>query len=377
MRKSLAFAFSILFLIFQTEVFAQTETSNYNRSNALPLVAAAKLNDGGDIIESYDKYYIILNADGSGLFYADGFVSKITWNMPDDNTVQFTDRIGDTYIGSFIDEYLSLECDGTTYFFELRKTIPIMDLLPEHWAQGIRPFFFIEDEAMRNEIGEEKIAEINSKAAQISEHYGTDIHIIIVNNYYDYSTKSDIELFAEEISDGYRLGLDKDENALLLVMSMSERDYDIYASGKYTNEIFNSFSRSLLEDAMLPYFKYNNWADGFNAYLDECLNLLELAENGEIYTRPPRNYKLEIIISLIIGLFIALIARACVHAAYSKQVQQKSAAAEYIVNDSFKLSQKTDTFTHTTTSRTYSPRSSSSSSHSGGSRSSSHSSGKF
>ena len=377
MRKSLAFAFSILFLIFQAEVFAQTETSSYNKNNVLPLVAVAKLNNGGDIIESYDKYYIILNVDGSGLFYADGFVSKITWNMPDDDTVQFTDRLGDTYKGSFIDEYLSLECDGTLYYFEQRETIPIMNLSPENWAQSIRPFFFIEDKAIRNEIGDAQIAEINSKAAQISERYGTDIHIIIVNNYYDYSTKSDIELFSEEISDGYRLGLYKDENALLLVMSMSERDYDIYASGEYTNEIFNSFSRSLLEDAMLPHFKYNNWADGFNAYLDECLNLLELAENGEIYTRPPRNYKLEIIISLIIGLVIALIARAGVHAAYTNQVQQKFAASDYIVNDSFQLTQKTDTFTHTTTSRTYSPRSSSSGGHSGGSRSSSHSSGKF
>lgn len=377
MRKSLAFAFSILFLIIHAEIFAQTESSSYFRDNALPLVAVAKMNNGGDIIESYDKLYIILNVDGSGLFYDNGFVSKIMWNMPDDDTVQFTDRLGDAYEGSFTNGYLSLECDGTLYYFEQRETIPIMNLSPEHWAQSIRPFFFIEDKAIRNEIGDVQIAEINSKATQISERYGTDIHIIIVNNYYDYSAEGDINLFSEEISDGYRLGLDKDENALLLVLSMAARDYDIYSSGAYTNEVFNSFSRGFLENAMLPHFAENNWADGFNAYLDECLNLLELAANGEIYTRTPRNYKLEIIISLIIGLVIALIARACVHAAYTNQVQQKVAASEYIVNDSFQLTQKTDTFTHTTTSRTYSPRSSSSGGHSGGSRSSSHSSGKF
>ncbi|MBO7135004.1 MAG: TPM domain-containing protein [Spirochaetaceae bacterium] len=232
---------------------------------------------------------------------------------------------------------------------------------------------------------------MNRKAASLSQKYGIDIHIIIVSNFLEYSYSNNIELFSEEISDGYRLGDKNEENALLLVMSMADRDYDIYSSGFKTNEIFNPYSRSFLENAMLPHFKQNNWADGFLAYLDECEYLLVNAENGEIFeassttdtdsffSNEERNYKLEIVISLIIGLLVGLIARSGVKAAYNNQVKQESAASNYIVDNSFKLSVKNDVFTHTTSSRTYSPRSSSSSSHSGGggSRSSSHSSGKF
>lgn len=378
MKKTLLFAFSILFLLFHAEIFAQTESSSYYKDNALPLVAIAKLNDGGDVIESYDNVYIILNVDASGLFFANGYISKIIWDMPDDSTVKFSDRLGDTYTGIFTDDgYMALDFEKTTYFFEQRNSIPLMELAPEQWAQDIRPFFFVEDKTVKNEIGEAEIAEINSKAAMLSERYGTDFHIIIVENFWDYACLGNIELFAEEISDGYRLGLKKDENDLLLVMSMSERDYDIYASGYETNNIFNSYTRSRLEDAMFPHFRNNNWADGFNAYLDECAYILEQAENGEIMTRTPRDKKLEIILSLIAGCLIGLIARACVASAYRNQVKQQTAASQYLVEDSFKLTGKSDTYTHTTTSRTYSPRSSSSGGHSGGSRSSSHSSGKF
>ena len=391
MKKYIFFAFSILFLLVSAaEVFAQTEDLPLSVEST-PLVATAELDSSGSPLETNSDFYIILNSDGTGLFYKDGYVSKLNWNQPDENNIQIDDRLGYTYDGIISDGYLLIPVKDTTYLFEKSGKLPIMKLAPDQWAREIKPNFFVEDEATAAQIGEEKTAEINRKAASISQEYGIDIHIIIVSDFLEYSYSNNIELFSEEISDGYRLGYKNEENALLLVMSMADRDYDIYSSGFKTNEIFNPYSRSFLENAMLPHFKQNNWAEGFLAYLDECNELLEMAENGEIFedtsttgyssfiSNEERNYKLEIVISLIIGLLVGLIARSGVKAAYNNQVKQESAASNYIVDNSFKLSVKNDVFTHTTSSRTYSPRSSSSSSHSGGggSRSSSHSSGKF
>ena len=50
-------------------------------------------------------------------------------------------------------------------------------------------------------------------------------------------------------------------------MSMNERDYDIYASGIKCNEIFNEYSRGLLN--YVAFFKENNWSNGFTAYFDK------------------------------------------------------------------------------------------------------------
>ncbi|MBO7421677.1 MAG: TPM domain-containing protein [Spirochaetaceae bacterium] len=391
MKKYIFFAFSILFLLVSAAaVFAQTEDLPLSVEST-PLVATAELDSSGSPLETNSDFYIILNSDGTGLFYKDGYVSKLNWNQPDDNNIQIDDRLGYTYDGIISDGYLLIPVKDTTYLFEKSGKLPIMKLAPGQWAREIKPNFFVEDETIAAQIGEEKTAEINRKAASISQEYGIDIHIIIVSDFLEYSYSNNIELFSEEISDGYRLGDKNEENALLLVMSMADRDYDIYSSGFKTNEIFNPYSRSFLENAMLPHFKQNNWADGFLAYLDECEYLLVNAENGEIFeastttdtgsffSNEERNYKLEIVISLIIGLLIGLIARSGVKAAYNNQVKQESAASNYIVDNSFKLSVKNDVFTHTTSSRTYSPRSSSSSSHSGGGgiRRSSHSSGKF
>ena len=378
MRKYIFFAFSILFLLVSAAaVFAQTENLPI-LAESIPLVATAELDSSGNPVETNSDFYIILNTDGTGLFYKDGYVSKINWNQSEDDNIQIDDRLGYTYDGIISDGYLLIPVKDRTYLFEESGELPIMKLAPGQWAKEIKPNFFVEDEATAAQIGAEKAAEIDRKAASFSQKYGIDMHIIMVSNFWDYAASSDIEIFSEEISDGYRLGSKNDENALLLVMSMYDRDYDIYSSGFKTNEIFNSYSRSFLEDAMLPHFKQNDWAAGMLAYLDECEFLLTSAENGEIYTSAPRNVTGEIIVSLVIGLLIGLIVRACIKAAYTNQVKEQKAAAQYIVGDTFKLNVKTDTYTHSTSSRTYSPRSTSNShSGGGGSRSSSHSSGKF
>ncbi|MBO7135003.1 MAG: hypothetical protein J6V73_00075 [Spirochaetaceae bacterium] len=123
-----------------------------------PLVATAELDSSGSPLETNSDFYIILNSDGTGLFYKDGYVSKLNWNQPDDNNIQIDDRLGYTYDGIISDGYLLIPVKDTTYLFEKSGKLPIMKLAPDQWAREIKPNFFVEDEVTAAQIGEEKTA---------------------------------------------------------------------------------------------------------------------------------------------------------------------------------------------------------------------------
>lgn len=381
MKKKILLALSIFFVLFCTNIFAQTE----NKETYWTFYAEKSTYDDGNAPELSTvtnvtpfRVYLVLNDDYTGLFVDTWYVTQITWDMPDDQTVSITDRLGDTFEGTFTDDYFVLKVDNTIYYMAAADTAPVINLAPECWTNGLPQNFFVESEYFKENIGEDAINELNEKAASISERFGFNMQIVLVSDFKKFTAGS-IGILNEEIADGFQIGKTTEGNALILTMSIDDRDYDIYAAGGMGNLIFNEYSRGLLENEMLPYFKNNDWFSGFNAYLDKCSELLEKAENGEYIDGPQGNTVIEIILAILVGLIVAAITKSCIKSSYENKVTEASSAQNYIVENSFNLSKQTDTFTHTTTSKTYSPKTSSSSgsSHSGGSRSSSHSSGKF
>ena len=383
MKKSIILFMSIFLIFFQTGIFAQEEEQEFDDSaetGHLSLYAVKQQTSSGKEIElSEETFYMVLNDDGTGLLVNQDFISKVIWDIYEDGSIQISDRLGYTYDG-IVQDYLILEAQDSIYYLVEGYDAPIISLAPDQWENSFaNNKFFVESKSINEQIGAGQINKLNEKALSLSSRYGIDLHVIIVSDFTDFSYSQSIEIFAEEISDGFQLGKSNEENSLLLVMSMNERDYDIYASGIKCNEIFNEYSRGLLEKAMLPFFKENNWSNGFTAYFDKCNELLELAQNGQIISKPPRNIPFEIIISILFGLIISAAIRAFVKSLYVSRIAEKHSAQEYVIKDSFKILGESDNFIHTTTSKTYSPvsTSSSSGSSSGGSRSSSHSSGKF
>ena len=143
MKKYIFFAFSILFLLVSAAaVFAQTEDLPLSVEST-PLVATAELDSSGSPLETNSDFYIILYSDGTGLFYKDGYVSKLNWNQPDENNIQIDDRLGYTNDGIISDGYLLIPVKDTTYLFEKSGKLPIMKLAPGQWAREIKPNFFV------------------------------------------------------------------------------------------------------------------------------------------------------------------------------------------------------------------------------------------
>ena len=66
--------------------------------------------------------------------------------------------------------------------------------------------------------------ELETTAAQLAERYGCGVYVIIVDDYTDYTNGSTRD-FAKETYINYDLGVGEDKNGILLVLSISDRDY--------------------------------------------------------------------------------------------------------------------------------------------------------
>ena len=99
-------------------------------------------------------------------------------------------------------------------------------------------------------------------------------------------------------ADGYYhnngIGYGEDNSGILLLLSMSARDYYIYTYGEAEHK-FGDSELDELEDAMLPHFGDDEYYDGFMAYADACDDALSFDILGSL------------LIAAVIGAIIALI----------------------------------------------------------------------
>ena len=121
--------------------------------------------------------------------------------------------------------------------------------------------------------------ELESMAAGISEKYQCGVYIVTTQDYTDFGRGS-ISSCAEEIFDRYLHGFGETGDGILFLVSMAERDFDLDAHGSFGNYAFPSRNRDRLVDAFSPYFRNNDWYNGFKAYLVSAEQMLIPAEQG-------------------------------------------------------------------------------------------------
>ncbi len=243
-------------------------------------------------------------------------------------------------------------------------------------------------------LSEQEVKEINEKAVAVSEYHNCGIYIFVVEDFKDHGY-DDIYDFGREnfLSNG--LGMGEDYSGILLVLSMSERDYTIVVSGESMSGLFDSYNLDRVCDAMLDNLADNDWYGGFYDYIVACDEILEegvsYAPDGyESTYSDATDYEYEeytaedaigidmfdlgviIILPSIIAGIVCLI-----FGLKMKSVKKGTKADLYISEKGFVLSQRSDIFTHVTQVRN---KIKTSSSGGGGSRSSggfSGRSGKF
>jgi len=184
---------------------------------------------------------------------------------------------------------------------------------------------YVYDEALLITAG--KAAELNEKAADISERYGCGVYIAAVLDYTEYG--SSVREAAENYFLARGFGVGNDDNGVMLFLSMAERDYALIAHGDIGNEAFTDYGKDVLSDAFLDDFGYDDWAGGFTDYLNVSEQLLYAAATGEpVDVQQGSGIGLTLVMVLLIPAAIAGIACG-IMAASMKTARSKTQADDY------------------------------------------------
>lgn len=127
---------------------------------------------------------------------------------------------------------------------------------------------------------EEQKSDLESKAQQLADTYGVGIYVLTVDDYRSYGGDSNIDLWTEKLYKDNQLGLGSEQNGVLLVLSMAERDYCLKIYGQDALFAYTDYAQGLLTERFLSSFKNNDWYGGFSKYMEFGGTILEEAQDG-------------------------------------------------------------------------------------------------
>ena len=212
-------------------------------------------------------------------------------------------------------------------------------------------------------LTDEEYDALENKLENISDTYGHDVIVYTTESMEGMEPASYTEYLREELDAGI------DGSGIIYMISMEDRDYDVYSFGTMYNDIMIKNIIDDMTEDIQPYLTDGEYYTAFDKYADrveyEINQVLEYGPNE------PPSYAIPIGIGC--GLIIGIVT-VCVMKHGMKTTRQEAMANNYIKDGSFKLTRSSDVFLYSQVTRTkISTDSGSSSGSSGGG----HSSGKF
>lgn len=242
---------------------------------------------------------------------------------------------------------------------------------------------YVTDEA--DLLTDEQEQSLENKAQELADTYDLGVYIITIDDFTTRTDALDMESAAEQLYLSNELGRGDEKSGILLLMSMADRDWALFAFG-YGNTAFTDYGKDYLSGNFLDDFRDDAWYDGFADYQQVCGEMLETSLDGapvdvDNVPDPPHARLYGIIACTVLGVIIAFIVTAVLRSQL-KSVAHGTQAEAFVAQGGLKLTERDDRYIRTTVSRVYDPPQKSSSSSSGGgttTRSSggSSSSGKF
>ncbi len=231
------------------------------------------------------------------------------------------------------------------------------------------PYPYISDEAEL--LTEYELEAINDKLLELSVEHDFDIVVLTIDRYKGNS----IEEFADKYYKNTFESSTDGKNGIILVVSMSERDWTMqtFGSGK---EIFTDNGLLSIEEEVIPHLSDKEYYKAFTEFASLSSNIIEYYfDNDEAYGTPKFDYLTYALIAVAIGLLLAFATLSSMKAKL-KTVAPKRTAELYVKDDSLVITAARDFFLYRTITRIAKPKNNSSGS--GSSRSSgSGRSGKF
>lgn len=237
------------------------------------------------------------------------------------------------------------------------------------YATEAAPIWVVDDADLLTDDEEQ---EISGLCQETYDTYSVSPIIVFVDDF----GSGDIKDWQEEIFAQYSLG--EGEDALMLAVSMAERDWGIVSFGK-GQDIFYQDARETIGSQVKLNLKDGEYKEACETFLSVSEECIIKYENGEqiVYEEPKEPLDWYWFLAPpILGILIARRILKSWEAAMNTRIK-KDSAADYLVKDSFQLQSRADLFLYKTVTKT--KREKKSNDGSGGSMSSSSSgtSGKF
>ncbi len=202
----------------------------------------------------------------------------------------------------------------------------------------------------------EQYQNLQEQAMSISNYSQCGVYFVAVNDYTDYSSYSDILSAAEELYLANGFGIGEEQNGILLILSMIERDYALVAYGDFGNMAFTDYGKDVMSENFLDDFADNHWYGGVLDYLLDCEHMLDMALEGTPLdvqiqgTSQDRPLFMAIPMALLPAAALSLVI-CFIFKRQMKTARRQTDAFEYVVGNSVDFRVRQDIFTHVTHSR--------------------------
>lgn len=191
-----------------------------------------------------------------------------------------------------------------------------------------------------------EVEALERRAQALSAAYGLGLYIIVVDDYRAYS-RGDIGEAAERIYEANALGEGAAGEALLLLLSMRERDYSLKAFGPFSSRLFTADSCERLASFFLPLLAQDRWAEGFEEYLKRSGEIVAALQGGQTPAAGSDDgFWLRLAVILLVPLAIASLYIMAL-TSKMKSVAIASRASGY-VSGQLSLSGQSDRYSHST-----------------------------
>lgn len=226
-------------------------------------------------------------------------------------------------------------------------------------------------------LSDSEEAELSDKLDEISERQQVDVVVVTVNSLEGASTME----YADDFFDYNHYGFGAEQDGILFLISMEERDWYISTAGFGITAVTDA-GREYMAEKFLPYLSEGEYAQAFGVFAEQCDDYIRQAKTGMPYDvdnipTEPFSHIGALIIGVIVGFIIALIAtgfmRLDLHSVYSQP-----AADSYTKKNGLRLTREYELFLYKNVTRTEKPKESNSSKNrsSGGSTTHTSSSGR-
>lgn len=201
-------------------------------------------------------------------------------------------------------------------------------------------------------LSEEEEEDLQQTLAQTAETWSFDLAVLTVPD----TDGRTPEEFARKSYEGLGYGYGSDSTGVLFLLSMGERDWEVYFSGEARTTI-NSYGLSCIREYVVPLLSDGDYYEAFMRYAGLCEDFIrQKAEVGTPYGYDGYEYRepFPFLYRILIGCAAGLAAAALVLVALWSQLKTVKASQEaafYVVPGSFRLERSRDMFLYKTRTR--------------------------